>query len=271
MKQQTEMVERNKKLQKKLEEMLPDRINDFAGKNYMQMNDLVWWIVGDWFGTTSRRKSKPLGGTWFHGCVTKLFPFHRSIKKPFRQLEQWTRQHHERVRETKVVLDKRRTSTLRGERKHRRPARKGTRSSSQLVTQFNSKILQKQEIEAENVSVKLENSQLQDIVKLMQANLAVETKRWVWFTMNRRNCHKWNDYRKEENYSKPGLEELIKMNHDIREKGGETAPESYILKREQSQQKRAFEAQFIEYVSWLSFKAISGSMSLGNQGWFSNG
>lgn len=57
------------------------------------------------------------------------------------------------------------------------------------------------------------------------------------------------DYRKEENYAKPGLEELIKMNHDIREKGGETAPESYILK--QSQQKRSFEAQFIEYVSWV--------------------
>lgn len=39
------------------------------------------------------------------------------------------------------------------------------------------------------------------------------------------------------------------MNHDIREKGVDTAAESYILKREQSQQKRSFEAQFIEYVS----------------------
>lgn len=73
----------------------------------------------------------------------------------------------------------------------------------------------------------------------------------VSFNLTWRNGHKWNDYRKEENYSKPGLEELIKMNHDIREKGGETAPESYLLKREQSQQKRLFEAQFIEYVSWL--------------------
>lgn len=59
----------------------------------------------------------------------------------------------------------------------------------------------------------------------------------------------FNACRKEENYSKPGLEELIKMNHDIREKSNESTSESYILKREQSQQKRSFEAQFIEYVS----------------------
>lgn len=72
MKQQTEMVERNKKLQKKLEEMLPDRINDFGGKNYMQMNQVLWWIGRDWLGKSTRRKLKPVGGTWLHGCVTKL-------------------------------------------------------------------------------------------------------------------------------------------------------------------------------------------------------
>lgn len=45
------------------------------------------------------------------------------------------------------------------------------------MAQFLLKILQKQEIEVENVSIKFENSQLQDIVKLMQANLDVEMKR----------------------------------------------------------------------------------------------
>lgn len=45
------------------------------------------------------------------------------------------------------------------------------------MTQFWLKILQKQEIEVENVSIKFENSQLQDIVKLMQANLDDEVKR----------------------------------------------------------------------------------------------
>lgn len=67
MKQQTEMVERNKKLQKKLEEMLPDRINDFGGENYMQINNLRQrWIVGNLFGTNSRRISKHVNVTCFN-------------------------------------------------------------------------------------------------------------------------------------------------------------------------------------------------------------
>lgn len=105
------MVDKNKKLQKKLEDILPDSVKDREGKAAWSGFSYSWTHFKAF-------KSK-------NCCLKVQFSFCRIIRKIRRQGQRWIAEHHEWTREIEVVPKQRRTSTLWGKRAHFRSSREG--------------------------------------------------------------------------------------------------------------------------------------------------